>query len=320
MATNGILPLDGPENIPSSESLPIFVAKKWGFPLQFHEVDDTTLYSIKDWLAGLTGSNQASHMWANYRERHPEHPLPSREMVYIAENGQAFTLAFTTDEGLYKLAMTLRITRNRPALRAIKDFLARAGVFVDEARRDPETAAEKLALIHRRQAIRRGKSEEWIATREEGKVTRKQFVRRIYALVRDKRVFGPIIAGITNEVYRGTFGSDTKGLRERLGITTKENPRDHFSRLALAYTTIAEESIRIHLGQYGEGAFVPVPVIYEVVSSIAAGIGIQTSQLAKALQIDIVSGQKLVEAPLTQKAFEELLRDSAQPIQPKSRG
>ena len=39
-------------------------------------------------------------------------------------------LDFTTDEGLYKLTIMLKVTRARPALKAIKNFLAKAGVFV----------------------------------------------------------------------------------------------------------------------------------------------------------------------------------------------
>ena len=45
-------------------------------------------------------------------------------------------MAYTNDEGLYKIAMWLRVNSNRASLKAIKDFLAKAGVFVDEARRD----------------------------------------------------------------------------------------------------------------------------------------------------------------------------------------
>lgn len=314
MTNNSMQPIGMGTGIPSSESLPMHIAKQWGFPLQWHEREGMVFYNIKDWIAGLTGSNQASHMWANYNSRHPEDPIPSREMDYHAENGQTFTVDFTTDEGLYRLTMALRITKGRTALKAIKDYLAKAGVFVDEARRDPETAAEKLGVARRMQAVRRGKSEEWIATREEGVTTRKQFVARIYALVRDKRAFSLIIGSITNEVYRGAFQSDVKGLRERLGISLKENPRDHFSRIALAYTTIAEESIRIHLGQLSDNDFVPVSVIHDVVNSIAGAIGAQTQVIAKALQIDIVTGRKMIEGPLTKRQFEGLLIQSAKPI------
>lgn len=323
MTNNSIQPIGMGEGISSSDSLPMHVAKQWRFPLQWEEVEGTTVYCIKDWIVGLTGAkgmtaNQMVWKW-KYRigkeDKTPIHLLP-----YKGPGGRTYPMQFTTDEGLYKIAESLRVTKGRTALRAIKNFLAKAGVFVDEARRDPEAASEKLAIARRNQALRSGKSEEWIATREQGVTTRKQFVARIHALVQDKKAFGPIIGSITNEVYRGAFQSDVKGLRERLGISLKENPRDHFSVLALAYTTIAEETIRIHLGEYSDNDFVPVAVIHNVVNAIAGAIGVQTAVIANALQIDVVSGRKLGDKPLTQGQFVNLLTAAAQPRGLKSGG
>jgi lambda repressor-like predicted transcriptional regulator len=284
------------EALDPSIPLPLYVARLWGFPLQYHVVEGKEYFSIKDWIAGLTGSRRASHMWENYKDRHKEDVPPSRGMAYVAANGQTFTLDFTSDEGLYKITLALRVSKARPVLNAIKDFLAKAGVFVDEARRDPEGAAERLAIVRRTQALRAGKSEEWVATREHGVITRKQFVSQIYALVENKKQFGLIIGSLTNELYRGAFHDDVQGLRERLGISVKENPRDHFSRIALSYTTIAEEAVRIHLSQYNEQEFVPVSVIRQVVQDLSAAIGIQADTLAKALQLDIVTGQRVLPA------------------------
>lgn len=295
MTSNPIVPF-GSYTLDPSIPLPLHVAKQWNFPLQYHQVENQEYFSIKDWISGLTGSNRASHMWENYRDRYEGNRPPSRGMPYRAANGQTFTMDFATDEGLYKLTMALRVTRGRTALKAIKDFLAKAGVFVDEARRDPEGAAERMAIARRTQALQSGKSEEWIATREYGVITRKQFVSQIYALVQDRQHFGVIIGSLTNVVYRGVFHDDAQGLKERLGITPKENPRDHFSRIALSYTTIAEEAIRIHLSKYGENDFVPVPIIREVVQALAATIGVQADTLANALQIDVVTGQRVLPA------------------------
>lgn len=284
-----------------SESLPIIVAKKWEFTLQHQEVDGIEFYCIKDWIAGLTGAKglRANHIWWNYRTRHlKERPLSIRVLPYHGRGRDGveitYDMDFTNDEGLYKLAMYLPVTKERPSLRAIKEFLAKAGVFVDEARRDPEGAAERLTTARRMQALRVGKSEEWVATREEGVITRKQFVSQIYALAQDKKRFPVIIATITNDVYRGVFHDNAQGLKARLGITSKENPRDHFSRIALSYTTIAEEAIRINLSQYEDYDYIPVPVMREVVQALALGIGAQADKLAEVLQIDILTGQRLL--------------------------
>ena len=294
MVHNSIMPFSSAGSLDPSIALPLHVARLWDFPLQYHVVEAEEYFSIKDWIAGLTGSRRASHMWENYRDRNKGNVPPSKGMAYVAANGQTFTLDFTTDEGLYKITLGLRVTSDRPVLKAIKSFLAKAGVFVDAARRDPEGAAEQLDIARRAQALQAGKSEEWITTREEGVLTRKQFVAQIYALVQDKNRFGPIIGSLTNDIYRGAFHDDVQGLRERLGISTKQNPRDHFSRIALSYTTIAEEAIRIHLGQHEDKDYVPVPVIRQVVQDISAAIGVQADTLARALQIDVVSGKRLL--------------------------
>lgn len=300
-------------DIPDSQSLPTYVAQKWGFPLQQHDVNGTTFYSIKDWIAGLTGvhNHKASDIWRDYQRRLGDTGgVVSNPLSYRATDGRTIQMDFTNDEGLYKLAVTLRVTKDRSLLRAIKDFLAKAGVFVDEARRDPETASEKLAIERRSKALQAGKTEEWIVTREQGVVTRKQFVDRIFGFVKNKEAFGTIIGAITNDEYRGIFAADVTGLRSRLGITSKENPRDHFSRIALAYTTIAEESIRIHLGNYSDKEFVPVYVIQEVVRTLSAAIGVQANLIAQALGIDVVTGQNLVEGPVTQGKLGDILNNT----------
>ena len=46
----------GMDDIQPSESLPEFVSRRWNFPLQQHERDDTKYYSIRDWIVGITDS------------------------------------------------------------------------------------------------------------------------------------------------------------------------------------------------------------------------------------------------------------------------
>lgn len=311
-----ISPIDEYHQIPDSQSIPMFVAQKWGFPLEHQEVDDVDFYCIKDWISGLTGVNdlRAKHMWWNYQERHKgDKPLLSRERLYHGKYGNGYPADFTTDEGLYKIAIGIRVSKERTVLKAIKDFLAKAGVFADEARRDPEAVAEKLATVRRTKALASGKSEDWVATRELSVITRKQFTTAIFNLVEDKHAFGLIIGGITNDVYRGVFDSDVKGLRARLGITTKQNPRDHFSIIALAYTTVAEESVKIYLSQYSDKEFVPVSVMRDVVNGIAAAVGVQSNTIAQALQIDVVSGRKISDGPLpTQGTLGAILKSASQ--------
>jgi hypothetical protein len=56
--------------------------------------------------------------------------------------------------------------------------------------------------------------------------------------------------------------------------------------------TDREEAIRIHLSQYREHEVVPMPIIRQVVQDLSVAIGIQADMLAKALQIDVVTGHR----------------------------
>jgi len=116
-ARNSSMPFSGADAIDPSMPLPLHVARLWGFPLQYPVVDGEAYCNMKDWLAGLTGSRQASHLWANYRARHKGDILPSREMPYITSHGRTYALDFTMDEGLYKITLLLRATRDRPVLK-----------------------------------------------------------------------------------------------------------------------------------------------------------------------------------------------------------
>ncbi|NJR12453.1 hypothetical protein HC776_00745 [bacterium] len=47
--------------------LPLFVAKKWGFPLAFHLVDGKHYYAIQDWVRGLYGEDDVKHILSNFK-------------------------------------------------------------------------------------------------------------------------------------------------------------------------------------------------------------------------------------------------------------
>ena len=145
MSRNSIVPFHSNESLDPSTPLPLHVARLWNFPLQCYQLEDQEYFSIKDWIVGLTGSTRPGHTWENFKNRHKGNLPLTKGMSYAMPDGRTFTMDFTIDEGLYRIAVELKITKTRPALKAIKEFLAKAGVFLDEARRDPEGAAERLS-------------------------------------------------------------------------------------------------------------------------------------------------------------------------------
>ena len=71
-------------------------------------------YSIRDWIAGITDSSpdKARVIWKDFKRTHENaggvvlHALP-----YLASDGKPYETEFTDDEGLYKVAMGLGVSK-----------------------------------------------------------------------------------------------------------------------------------------------------------------------------------------------------------------
>ena len=104
MTNNSIQSMGMGEGISPSESLPMHVARQWGFPLQWHEHEGMVFYNIKDWIAGLTDAKglKPNHIWWNYKAR--QGGLSTRVLPYQGPQNMTYDMDYTDDEGLYKLA------------------------------------------------------------------------------------------------------------------------------------------------------------------------------------------------------------------------
>ncbi|MGB1286194.1 MAG: hypothetical protein ACPG7F_06660 [Aggregatilineales bacterium] len=297
MSSKKIMP--PPLNIDDERTLPLITAEKWDFPLQYHETDEGLMYAVQDWVAGLATTNKrkAAKMW-NFMQRKLEMSSSTRHLKYTANDEKQYNVAFTDDEGLYQIAAYMRATKSRPALRAIKDFLAKAGVFADEARRNPEEAEITLVSKRRKKYIKQAKTPEWIATRELGIITRKQLIALVYHLLGT----GEHIPAITNDTYQGVFGMTAKELRAHIGIPPTAILRDYFSSMALIYTKAAEEAARIHLENYDDEDVILPEDIRSVVTLLSRLMGKQAREVSKILGVDVVTGKPLL-ASVNRKDF-----------------
>lgn len=94
-----------------SEPTPLDIAQRWGFPLQYHEIDGTCFYSVHDWLNGIGVSN-ARRYWRDIQSR-TRIPLQPVKRPYSASNGKQYQMHFMNAPDL------LRVTRNEPARRHV---------------------------------------------------------------------------------------------------------------------------------------------------------------------------------------------------------
>ncbi|MBC8098229.1 MAG: hypothetical protein H7Y11_02195 [Armatimonadetes bacterium] len=299
MMTTSLTLFDDMNDSNHDTPLPLLVAKRWDFPLAATQTDDGMYYAVQDWINGLTGKDEARKLWAKMVKMMPQLSTSSRQLPYLATNGKIYQLAFVTDKGLYLIAQYLRVTKARPVLDEIKRYLAAAGVFADEVRRDANTIVSSGALTPDQaidaaiQAYRaQGKDDNWIRARLEGKIKRNDFTAALTAAVADtltRRHY----ATATDDIYRGLWGRTAAYLKLELNVPKKASLRDYQPALALDYQRIAEGVSAQKLGQRDELTWDEARTI---VQQVAAFIGRQAKETSELLQMDLATGYPLLSA------------------------
>ncbi len=225
-------------------------------------------------------------------------------MAYKTSNGRTHKRDFTQDNGLYLMAQYLRVTKERPVLSEIKQFLAASGVFVDEMRRDenlvlitskmtPEQmeAQAKRAQDAADEAYRRkGKSEQWIKSRKDSREKRNAFTAALAEAVIELLTPNRY-ATITDDMYLGLWKRTAAILRADMGLPKKANLRDHQPRLALHFQGIVEEITAYELGEKQE---VEWDEARRIVKKTADMIRPWIEQTQQQINIDVATGRPLL--------------------------
>ncbi len=269
------------------ETVIVSISQQHNFPIQRTEINGSEMYAVQDWIAGVSQNKNPRRLWSDAKKSNPHLYDSIVQLPYIASDGKTYQVDYADGQALYSITQYLR------AKTGIRDqvlaTMAQSMAFVDAARRDPESAEIALNIYAQQVSEFEGKDDTWIAVREMGKVTRKQLIALI--LNRNPKTNVGIA---TNVMYQNTLGMDTDALIRHLGLKPKSNPRDHMSRIALMYTMISEEAARIHLEGYADDDIIPAQTIYAIVRTVSEGIGIQARDMARQLQIDLVTGRKLL--------------------------
>ena len=274
----------------SGDPLPLLVAAKWGFPLAHHIQGEEYWYCVQDWLAGICqcNSKEAGNIWRKIKHD-GQCVISSNALDYIASDGKTYQATHTNDKGLYLIAGHLRVTKKRPALKQIKEYLAALGVLFDAERLNPELAAQRV--IGRYEA--RGKSPAWIETRINGIATRKMLTAAIMDCV--SGASDHTIAVTTDQTYVKLLQYTAKQLRELLGLKPRENPRDWMGYLALSYLSITEGIISDKLRNLGEDDMVSLELATEVINHVAGFVRAQYEATQQMLGIDLITESPLLD-------------------------
>jgi hypothetical protein len=254
------------EDLKDKRPLPLIVAAKWAFGLQYHVVNGQHIYALQDWVRGMIGGKpEAVRQQVRRLIADSDMGLNVTVEKYLAANGKRYEMPFVADEDLYRVAQALRPLNKREKLsevhNAIMRYLAKAGAFVDKARRDPK----------------------WAAARLEGVIARSAFTEALAQTVIDMTQQGYGTA--TNDVYRGVFHRDTAQLKSTLNT---DKPREKMSQPALHYLGIAEWACAQHIGEAESISFSEARTI---IQDVAGLVGVQVGELERHFNIDIVTGK-----------------------------
>lgn len=155
-----------------------------------------------------------------------------------------------TPQTAHRLAADCTSAKGRAFIRAVLDVIEKieAGdpvlaAYVVSKIKDPEVAGA-IAEKSMQQAVKawrqQGKDEEWIrgwcSVRLKGVLARIGFTGTLQA----HGVQGAGFALATNAVYEGIFGKTASKLREEMGISKRETPRDHMVAADLSAVDFTE--------------------------------------------------------------------------------
>lgn len=265
------------------------------------------MYAIQDWMRGILGEEDIRKTWTKFKAQKTwdQMSTTSRRLPYRATDGKTYQREYTIAENLYTIAQYVRVTRARPVLQEIRQFLSKAGVFVDEMRRDedlivfsskmtPEQmfAAKERAEEAIRNAYRReGKSETWIEARMHSRIKRNRFTAALTQAILE--TLNPSHYAIaTNDIYEGLWQRTAAILKRELSLPKHANLRDHQPQMALHFQGIVEEAVAHELGEKEE---VTWSEAREIVQTMAAMVRPWTEQMRDRLKIDIATGHPLLK-------------------------
>lgn len=255
-------------------------------------------FAVQDWMRGLSGEENIRNIWAMFKKTSAGKQMLNSivRLTYKASDGKTYKRDFTTDKGLYLIAQYMRVKQDRPMLDEVRRFLAAAGAFVDEIRRDndklmesvnnPDKMLDAFIEYHRK----RGKDDRWILMRIDSKIKRNQFTAALTEFVRDE-LTPRHYATATDDAYRGLWGRTAAMLKGELGVSNSANLRDHQPTLALYYQGIVEEVCAQKLGERDELWW---DEARDIIRNIATIIGRQARETSQLLQKDIATGRLLL--------------------------
>lgn len=270
--------------------LPLIVAEKWGFELQYHPASDgKTYFAVQDWIRGLTGESDIRKVLTKLKK---EMPISSRHLDYLASDGKTYQREFTNDESLYRITQYLRNTKDRPMIAEVRQYLAEAGSLLDDWRRNPEkmlSVAESRMLSEISKHEKAGLGEHPNIIHLKAELEAKQVVKELNNMV-SKVVNNPDYAKIHNTKHLALFGATAGKIRDIL------NSKDIHKALPTLQlnTLIFAERQMIEVLRLQGGSIDNQRALDSIIMAVQP-LGVYLRGLCDSLGIDHISGQPLLK-------------------------
>lgn len=195
--------------------------------------NDQWYFSVIDIVKVLTDSSIPKRYWSDLKIKLKNEGSEVYEKIVHLKMKAMDEKAYNTD--CFSLGDTFRIIQSIPSPKAepFKLWLAKVGQERIEEIQDPERAIVRAKRIYEQ----KGYSNDWIAKRMRGINIRNTLTdewknRGAHA--------GFDFAILTNEIYKGTFDMDAKGIKEYKNLNNPDNPSDHMGELELILTMLGE--------------------------------------------------------------------------------
>jgi hypothetical protein len=276
---------NGPDD---NEPLPLRVSRKYGFSLAYHVIDGEHYYAVQDWLRGVAQTPEPRKFWNSMQRRFKKAGLEMssrwRQLAYIAADGKKYKIDHANAEGLY--IITQRMDAQTGLRDQVLQYLARAGVLVDDIYRDPGVAIE----IGIAGFLERRKDPLWAQAYTNEIISHARFMDAL-----EEAVWflcqGYHYEEATDAVFDGLYERTKQQLLKEMGLKSTIRLEMHQSMIALGYQMIAKEIAREHLGERSELNWEEAKMI---IRKAAALIAPQVQATSQALGVDVPTGKPLI--------------------------
>lgn len=240
---------------------PLFIAKRFAFPLAYHERGDEIYYCIQDWVRGLTSVKDVRNL-LNTLKRSKIYPTiqPRIQKLPYTSNSKTCKRPFTTSQNLVQIMNYLRTTYSRPILSQAKTlFVSRIRIGeelqlalpfrktffeydIDQLDLDPEEWENDDFLDYRMSDLERNYHENYFKSQ----LHVPHLLEYCGAQIKDK-IKPQYYDIITNDIYKGLWNRTPQQLKIQLGAPSVYAIKMYMTLHAHSYHHLVYEAVRSKL-------------------------------------------------------------------------